>query len=144
MHLPGTDTTPNPELWRKTMGASNLPATIGSKLDKLVEEEIDSMSGSSQLTTCQNHSQSSTGHSAYRELDVPQTFQPQPPASAKPQPNPEQSMLSNLNRSPNGTGSSEATGRITNSRLVFLTVNVNEEYQLAQIKSNGIHDDNFF
>jgi hypothetical protein len=32
----------------------------------------------------------------------------------------------------------------TNPFLVFLTVNTNEEYRLAQIKTNGVHDDNFF
>jgi hypothetical protein len=31
-----------------------------------------------------------------------------------------------------------------NPFLVFLTVNINEEYRLAQIKTNGVHDDNFF
>jgi len=33
---------------------------------------------------------------------------------------------------------------LNDSRLVFLTVNINDNHRLAQIKANGVHDDNFF
>ena len=33
---------------------------------------------------------------------------------------------------------------LDNSRFIFLTVNINNDYRLAQIKAIGVHDDNFF